>query len=441
MIRKVFACFNLEYQSEVIAIIKKFVSVSLFILFLCQPGLYVSYADNAETLPKGISRVRLNGQYYSPVDKRYDSDGNEEGVAADFNARFDSNVFPDLALVELGFGMPPGSAAIGDSVVSFEIIWREIDFFYEYGLTDRWTIGVHIPYWWNKTRIDEARLDPSNATVGKSAIGTGLGAPLTPLAGGGPFGDTVPLTTEDIQKILGGGLDINGDGAVDIAGFGYKRFETWSDNGLSDIEIGSRYQYLKTENWRLAFTGALRFPTGEVDDPDNLVDTEFGEGVWALLFQFQNDYIGIENLILNGTLRYELKLPDKETLRVPDDVNQPITANKERVERDIGDVFELELSGTYQFLEGLSVSLLYEFEYGFKDDVSGGLGFNYKSLEDETEFRSHIGVVGLHYSTIPLYRKKKFPVPMEAFVKYRDRFGGKNRAKSAWISVGLSVYF
>jgi len=207
------------------------------------------------------------------------------------------------------------------------------------------------------------------------------------------------------------------------------------------VEVGFRYQYFKTEKWRLAFTGAVRFPTGEVDDPDNLVDTEFGEGVWAALFQFQNDYIGIENLVLNATFRYELKFPDEEELRVPDDVNQPITSNKEKVDRDLGDVIELELEGTYQFLEGLSLSLLYEFEYGFKDDVSGNLGFNYESLEDETDFRSHIGIVGLHYSTIPRFQKKKFPVPLDVFVKYRNRFAGKNRAKSQWIGVGLSVYF
>ncbi|HEA68419.1 MAG TPA: hypothetical protein ENI07_16595 [Desulfobacterales bacterium] len=419
--------------------IKKIAVVSLFVFLFFQVKNNICYADNAEALPKGVSRVRLNGQIYFPVDEKYDPDGNKEDVAADYNTTFDSSVFADLALVETAFGMPSGSANIGDSVVSFDIEWRELDFFYEYGVTDRLTVGVHIPYWWNKTNVDEARLDTSNATVGKSAIGVGFGAPLAPLAG--PFPDTVPLTTEDTQDLLGNGLDVDGDGVIDIPGFGYKRFGTWSDSGLSDIEFGARYQYLKTEDWRLAFTGAFRFPIGEVDDPDNLVDTEFGEGVYALLFQFQNDYIATENFVLNGTFRYELKLPDEETLRVPDDVNRPITANKEKVDRNLGDVINLEVSGTYQFLEGFSLSLLYLFEYGFKDDVSGDKGFAYKSLEDETDLRSHIGIIGLAYSTIPLYQKKKFPLPLDTFVKYRTRFAGMNRAYSQWISVGLAVYF
>ena len=421
--------------------VKRLAVATLLVLFFSHSLLSVSDADNAEVLPKGVSRVRLNGQFYFPVDERYDDDGDTEDVAADYNTTFDSSVFPALALVEAGFGMPPGSANIGNSVVDFEIEWQELDFFYELGVTDRLTVGIHIPYWWNKTDVDEARLDTTNATVGKSAIGAGLGAPLVPLAGGGPFGDAVPLTTEDVQQILGPGLDINGDGTIDVPGYGYERFDTWSDSALSDVEVGFRYQYFKTENWRLAYTGAVRFPTGKVDDPNNLIDTEFGEGVWAFLFQFQNDYTGIENLVLNATFRYELKLLDEEKLRVLDDVDQPITRNIEKVDRDLGDVIEFEVEGTYQFLEGLSLSLLYEFEYWMQDDISGDLGFNYESLEDETRRRSHVGIVSLSYSTIPRFQKKKFPVPLEARVRYRNRFAGKNIPKSQWIGVGLSVYF
>jgi len=406
--------------------------LALFALFFCHMFPGVSYADNAEVLPKGVSRVSLNGQFYFPVDERYDPDGHTEDIAADYNAALDSSVFPALAVFEgPPFNLPV--ASVGDSVVDFEFEWQELDFFYQLGVTDRLTVGIHIPYWWNKTDVKEARLDTTNATVGKNvAMNT-----LLPLAVPG----TVPLTTEDIQNLLGAGLDINGDGIIDVPGFGYKRFETWSESGLADVEAGFRYQYFKTENWRLAFTGAVRFPTGKVDDPDNLIDSEFGEGVWAGLFQFQNDYIGIENLVLNATFRYELKFPDEEKLRIPDNVDQPITANMEKVDRDLGDVIEFEIEGSYDFLEGLSFSLLYEFEYYMQDEVSGNLGFNYESLEDETRRRSHIGIVTLCYSTIPRFQKKKFPVPLEAFVRYRNRFAGKNIPKSQWIGVGLSIFF
>ena len=142
---------------------------------------------------------------------------------------------------------------------------------------------------------------------------------------------TVPFTTNDIQNIL-------------IQHYGFKRIESWSGNGLSDIELGARYQYLKNDKWRLAFTGGVSLPTGETDDPDDLMDYPLGTGAWALLFRSNNDYTGIKNLILNATLKYDLYLPDKEVMRVPDDVNQPITPNKEEVDRDLGDFIEINTS-------------------------------------------------------------------------------------------------
>ncbi len=409
---------------------QRIVIVIAFLLMLSFLLLSVSYADNAEVLPKGVSRIGLDSKFYFPVDERYDPDGDTEDVAADFNTTLDSSVFPALSALD---PFVPGLASIGSSVVSFEYDFNLFEFSYQYGLTDRLTVGVIIPYWKVKNNVD-ARLDTSTANVGKNAaLNT-----LLPLGTPG----TVPLTTEDVQNLLGAGLDINGDGAIDIQGFGYERVESWSDDGLSDIEIGARYQYLKTEDWRLAFTGGVRLPTGDTEDPDNLVDYGFGSGAYALLFRFNNDYTGIKNLVLNATFRYDLILPDEEEKRVTDEVNQVITTNKEKVDRDLGDVIELEASGTYQFSEGFGFSLLYQYGHAFEDEISGDKGFNYESLEDETDYTEHVFIAGLSYSTIPLYKEKKFRLPLIASIKYRNRFAGSNNVlKSRYIGLDLAIYF
>jgi len=310
-----------------------------------------------------------------------------------------------------------------------------------HGLTDRLTVGIKIPYWDVKNKV-KTRLDASSATVGKSAIGVAFGAPLVPLAGGGPFGDAVPLTEADVQNLLGGGLDVNSDGIMDIPGFGYDRIESWSDRKLSDIEAGLRYQYLKTEDWRLAFTGAVRFPTGEFSDPDSLVDYPFGGEAWAFLFYFNNDYIGIKNLVLDATFEYELILPHHQKRRVLTDVNVPITIHKENVRINPGDRMEVNASATYELLKGLSFYLYYEYGLTMKDEVSGDLGLSYEALEEETRIKEHVYKVGLSYSTIALYQEKKFPVPLEASVSYRNRFDGKNNVlASEYIQFGIHVYF
>jgi hypothetical protein len=419
---------------------KKAIILFLFTIFSICGMVNTSRADDAEVLPKGAFSARFNSLFYLPVEERYDPDGNIEDVAADYNTTLDSEIFPDLSLLEgPPFNLP--SASIGDSVVSFEMEFVDLTLTFAYGVTDRLMVGIEIPYSFQANNVD-ARLDTTNATVGKNpSFGSPGdpfgGAPLVPINQGG-----IPLNEEDVQDLLGGGLDVDGDGGVDTPGLGYARFEDWSESGLLDIDVGAKYQYFKNDTWRLALTGGVRIPTGEADDPDDLVDLEFGTGAWALFLHSNNDFTAFENLLLNATARYYLFLPDRETLRVPDDVNQPVTANREKVDRDKGDVIDLELEARYEFFRGANISVLYNFTHAFKDEVSGNLGFNYKSLEDETEWESHIFIAGFSYSTVPLYLEKKFPAPFSIGLFYRTRFAGKNNAlRTEFVKVALQAFF
>jgi len=380
----------------------------------------IIHADNAEVFPKGVTAPILNAEFYFPVDERYEDNGDTEDLAADFNGKLDSSVFSDLSLVEIGFGMPAGSATVGNSVVSMEYDFNLFDFYINHGITDRLSVGAKIPYWYVKNDVN-AELDSSNATVGKNPLVSGGVAPLA-------VPGTVPFTTDDVQNML-------------VQDYGYKRIESWSGSGFVDIELGARYQYLRNDSWRLAFTGGVRLPTGEIDDPDNLMDYPLGTGAWAFLFRSNNDYTGIKNTVLNATLEYDLYLPNKEVLRVPDDVNQPITPNKEEVDRNIGDIIEINTSATYQFLKGSSVYLEYMYANKFKNHISGNRGFAYDQLEAETDRVEHVFKVGLSYSTIPLFQEKKFFVPLIAYISYRNRFAGKNVLKSQYIELGIAVYF
>jgi hypothetical protein len=407
----------------------------LFIgVFFLQGIASLSYADNAEVLPKGVSRASIEGKFYLPIDKRFNPDGDPEDIAIDANTSLNSRVFPGLSQLETLFRLPPGSATLGNSVVSYSYDVVTTEFLFQYGVTDRLTVGVQIPYMWITNNV-EAMLDSSTATVGKSRrLGTLIPLGVTP--------DAVPLTTDDVQNILGNGLDINSDGKVDVPGFGFRRVETWSDHGVGDIDAGFRYQYLKTDHWRLSVTDGVRFPSGQIDDPDSLVDLAIGKGAYSLFFHFNQDYLGIDNLLLNGTLRYILVLPDRKVRRIPTSVNQPVTATKLKVDRDLGDEFEFEGSGVYTLFKGLSVSGLYQFAFKLKDEVSGPEGLSFKALEDETDWTSHIFIGGLSYTTLPLYREKKFRWPLTASLLYRNRFAGSNNIlKSQYLSLTLAVFF
>jgi hypothetical protein len=135
-------------------------------------------------------------------------------------------------------------------------------------------------------------------------------------------------------------------------------------------------------------------------------------------------------------------LPDKQVKRVPDHVNNPLTANKENVSRDLGDIIELEVSAKYNFLPGFTFSSLYKYGFKLQDHVSGNKGFAYTSLEDETDYTEQIFIVSLAYSTFPIYLQKKFPLPLTTSLSYRNRFAGSNNvSKSEYIGLGLEVLF
>jgi len=93
-------------------------------------------------------------------------------------------------------------------------------------------------------------------------------------------------------------------------------------------------------------------------------------------------------------------------------------------------------------MEGVgSLLAVYKFGYKWENHVSGDKGFDYQSLEEETNAMEQVYIIGLQYSTIPMYLKNEFPVPIVAFIGYRNRFAGENALVSEYIECGHSGVF
>jgi hypothetical protein len=71
----------------------------------------------------------------------------------------------------------------------------------------------------------------------------------------------------------------------------------------------------------------------------------------------------------------------------------------------------------------------------------GRKGFRYRTLEEETETEDHIYIVALRYSTLALYAQNRFPIPLGAYIGYREKFAGRNVLKSRYIGIGVDIYF
>jgi outer membrane putative beta-barrel porin/alpha-amylase len=421
----------------------------------------IALADDAAVLPKGRFGVGLEDRFFLPTDQRYGPDGKAEDLAEAFNhRRLDSSVFPSLAALNgLVLG---GVASIGDSSVHFEYSQNLLLLTAAYGVTDRLSIGFEIPYYWVHNEVD-ASLNSGPGSTANVGLRTGPGpgpcaapVPVLPLT----CPNTRRFTTEDVQQILGPGLP-------GIQGFGLKRIENFSAEGLGDITLAAKYQYLRTEDWRLAATVGVRMPTGRQDDPDNLADIAWSTGAWILQARLHNDYIisnlwkstptaatatqrplGAGDMLLNLTLRYDWLLPDRVTIRAGEENALP--TSRAKVTRDIGDRFEIEFGGRYYIWAPFSVSALYRYIFKLEDRVDGPEGFPHNLAEKDTDSHEHIYIVQANYSTVPLYAQGRFPIPMNVFVSYRDRFAGAGtRAsgspsqvlKTQYIGLGIQVFF
>jgi len=263
-----------------------------------------------------------------------------------------STIFRDLRLVETAFGLPAGSATFGRSVVDFERHMQIYTLQAAYGLTDRFSIGVRVPYWTQDNRV-KAALDNRTATVGFNPAVPGGVAPLR-------VPGTRPPTTEDIQQF--------------VERLGFRRVQSWSDASFSDLFAGLKYQYSRSEHWRLAATGTVRFPTGRWDDPNNLVDYPTGYATWGLGLRLHQDVVWQQpgraqrrgvlttgDFVLNTTLGYEAMLPDEKPYRVCA-IHQPICpAFDPHVHRDVGDIVEAEIASTVGLLPGLTLTPMYTY--------------------------------------------------------------------------------
>jgi hypothetical protein len=109
--------------------------------------IHATIADDALVLPQGRWRVSAEARFSLPIPKHFTPSGGTEALATDFNRELNSAVFTDLQRVETAFRLSARSATFGRSVVDFE---RHIQIYTvqaTYGLTDRLSLGVRIPYW------------------------------------------------------------------------------------------------------------------------------------------------------------------------------------------------------------------------------------------------------------------------------------------------------
>ena len=204
-------------------------------------AVQVVRAENAAVLPVDVARGYVDFYHYLPTTQRYNPDGDREDLAFPFtNAALDSSVLTNLAPLDSLVG---GTATLGDVAVDFEYDIDVIDFGYAYGLTDRLSIGIHIPYYWITNNVDIG-FDNTSANIG---LNPGTGACCIPIGAGG-----LPLEESDVQNLIN-------------RQYGFSEIDTWDREGIGDTELGVKYLVYREQASAFA-GGGVRFEQATIEE-------------------------------------------------------------------------------------------------------------------------------------------------------------------------------
>ncbi len=375
-------------------------------------NLHAAYYD---VLPKGVRNLAIHFTKTGNIEGSYNSSGNFKGYNINANINADTikgvNSAVDLYLDSLStedyatfsFGTFEGSAKANVDVMGFGG---------GYGLTDKLTVYGFIPYY--NVAID---LGLKRTSKGQSNVGSAIQLENLP----------------DVDARLIQSLFVNY--------YGYQPLGKWEAKAFGDAEFGFMYQVLKGRAAGVLVSAGAVAPTGRKDNPDILQDIAIGDGQWDL---FAEAGLGIkfnERWSFDQWNRLTYQMPSTQTVRLPDSSSFTITSNKGEVKIKLGNKYATNFQGNFNISDEWASSLTYTLEYVGPTDYKSSKLASDKILERDTEQTGHTGKLAFYFSTVSLFKKKKFIAPLTLSVSGQSVFFGKNTPRYERVDMELRLFF
>ncbi len=246
----------------------------------------------------------------------------------------------------------------------------------------------------------------------------------------GPAQAPSRLTLPDAQRILND----------PIFGVSASPLRTIERSHIGDIDFGVKASLWDTfdrtgktrmkpsgVNYRLAAGAVYRFGTGQLDAANDFVDIGTGNGQNDVEFRGFADVLVGSHFWTSFIARYNFQLSDEAEVRITDQPNKRLAAayRQRSVDRDLGDISEVEINPRWVFNNYFSATGHYLFRLKRPDEYRGSFqvdsattGFanitlDASTLNQETFFREHRLGFGAAFSTIGAFEQGKARLPME----------------------------
>lgn len=410
--------------------------VLLFVILCLSPlgawaaGLSTPFSLNTtQVLPQGVRSVNVSG-ISTTVDGWYNDVGFGTGVAEPFNQQLSygrllkAENSEDLKMnieAQLRNKNVPLTNIAGSSFADINTrVFATLPAI-AYGITNRLTVAVAVP-------IVYTNMDVETGFVGTDE----LQSLVT------DFSEKSRRQTAIVQQKL---TDVV---ATELANKGYKPLVDQEMTQVGDLVLVAKYLVMKGLTYSWSITNTITAPTGHVRDVNKLVDPTPGDGQW--------DY-GITNTVefpvtskfrvLNNT-GYTFQFNDIRETRVPISEIERASADIDYgANRDLGDQMFTSLGMIYDPVDWLSFGGAYTAAYKQRDKWTG-INFSqdrYRALGVETEQWLEAVYLQTSFSTIGMYRRKRFAVPFTMTLGYGQAFDGRNIRKDPLWSLNATMFF
>ncbi len=285
-----------------------------------------------------------------------------------------------------------------------------------WGLTDNFSLGVLVPIIKRSVQSTFEVDSTSNAQALQNRLGN------------------MPQIKEGLQEFIDAG--INKDLYINevFTKNGYQAPGAYEFSSLGDIEVESRYRFIKRERFDFSVRANVKIPTANHEvDITNLLDQSAGQGVYSTRLGLIHSVRAIPHILsfhagAFGTYYF----PGLKRVALPKDPNEPLAdlndpAQIEDVRKKVGSAFLADLGVMLDIYKG-GVSLMASYQYNVKagDNYSGNKGLDYSRLNEGTNSSEHGVELSVEVSSIPLFLADKALAPAKLTFTWYHPLAGKN---------------
>ncbi len=377
-------------------------SLLVTLLFFTVANVQAAYFA---TLPKGVRAAVFHHLFTDRINGTFDMTGAYSSLkmVADINADslygIDSSI--DSYLDDLRTNNPDDYAAfsLGRYEIDAEAQVHVNALGVGYGLTDRLTIYFFTPHYSADVNLDVQKTKSENYDALVADMGIDL--------------ENMPdIDNRMIQSVI-------------VNYYGYKPLGSWRGKDFGDTELGFMYRPVQGKRWGLLVTPGVIIPTGREDDQDMLQDFAFGDGQWDIFLELGGGFEW-KHIAFDLWGRYTHQLPVTKTIRLPESQSVPLTRRTGKARIKLGDKLQANIQGSFILNSIFTMSILHTFEYKFEDDYDSGYKEADAYWEGNTETVAQSYKITLETTTIKLFKREIFWIPLTLYFSYQRNYAGKN---------------